>query len=68
MNYKRGDKVRVVDAIDRDVHDVSAWIGRAGIVKRSGVLLEGLVEVTFAGPFPGGRLAQFWPEELEAIS
>ena len=59
--------VRVVRALDRDIYDVSGFIGRQGVVERleyegCGQSYPGdpLVEVRF----DDGRREAFWREEL----
>lgn len=68
--YQPGMPVRVVDAIDRDVHDVSAFIGSRGVVE----YLE--YECGCGQRFPDdpmvgilfrdGRRQEFWSEEIAA--
>jgi hypothetical protein len=62
-----GDTVKVVDALDPEIHDVSAFIGSVGTV----VFLdygdpEFSEDPLFAVDFGTGELPEgFWPEELQ---
>jgi hypothetical protein len=65
MAIRLNSIVQVVDAVDREVHDVSRFIGRIGEVIRCGVSDE---DPTFADAFLVGFCDDtkelFWPEEL----
>ena len=69
--YKIGQIVRVVCAIDTEIHDVSKRIGNIGEVLRfGGVGLfsndPGFAEMIHVG-FCDGTEESFWPEELGAL-
>ena len=67
--YQPGMHVRVVDAIDRDVHDVSEFIGSYGVVEYleyecgSGQHYpdDPMVGILFRD----GSRQEFWSEEIE---
>jgi len=67
--YQPGDRVRVVQTIDPEVVDLSAYVGRTGQVEH----LEydcGCGQSYPADPmigvrFDDGNLIEFWHEELE---
>lgn len=67
--YQPGERVRVVQAIDQEVSDLRAFIGRSGVV----LYLEyscGCGQTYPEDPMIGVRLddgaeQEFWPEELE---
>ena len=65
MPIQQHSIVLVVDAIDREIHDVSRFIGRIGEVIRCGV---SDLDPTFADAFLVGfcddATELFWPEEL----
>lgn len=69
--FQPGDEVVVIDAIDRDVHDLSEYIGQRGQVE----YLEyscGCGQHYPDDPMIGVRLAcgkhiEFWPEELQLV-
>jgi hypothetical protein len=65
MAIRLNSIVQVVDAIDREVHDVASFIGRLGEVIRRGTR-DG--DTTFAEMFLvgfcDGNTELFWPEEL----
>ena len=57
--------VRVVQAVDREIYDVSTFIGRMGIVKgeaESPSIGEPFTIVRFSD----GQEEAFWPEEIKA--
>lgn len=56
-------KVRVVDAIERSIYDVSLYIGRLGIVLGY-VGFADMLDVKFTD----GSCESFWPEELQVLS
>jgi hypothetical protein len=65
MTFRQHQIVQVVDAIDRDIHDVSRFIGRVGEVLRIG-LHDGdstFADVVVVG-FCDGTEKWFWPEEV----
>lgn len=70
--YQVGQRVRVVAAVDRGVHDVAAFIGRAGRVDHldyacgCGQSYPGdpMVGVRFSGKV----VEEFWPEELSEVA
>ena len=69
--FQPGDRVRVVDAIDRHVHDVAEHIGRRGLV----VYLEyscGCGQRVPDDPMIGVQFTkkqteEFWAEELALV-
>lgn len=65
-----GSKVRVIDAIDRDIHDVSMWIGHVGTVHMLGTASDELITVDFDKPADGAKVKRvsFWPEELKEVT
>jgi hypothetical protein len=67
--YQPGDGVQIVGAIDREIHDVSEYVGKKGTVDYleyecgCGQIFP---EVPMVGVvFPGGKIEEFWPEELQ---
>ena len=70
--YQPGQIVRVVDAVDTHVHDVSACVGQYGTV----AYLEyecGCGQTYPDGPMIGvvlvnGKQEEFWSEELRAVT
>lgn len=68
---QRGDTVRVIQAIDRHVHDVAAHVGYVGVVE----YLEyscGCGQHFPDSPMIGVRLEEvleeFWPEEVALLT
>jgi hypothetical protein len=59
-----GDLVRVVQATDRDVYDVSSFLFETGTVLKSAHDSTWLFEVRF----DGGREESFWLDELEPLA
>lgn len=66
-----GDAVRVVAAIDRDAHDVSALIGASGVVDyleySCGCGQRFPDDPMIGVRFPDGRVEEFWSEELSEV-
>lgn len=69
--FQVGDRVVVVDAVDRDIFDLSAYVGRGGVVE----YLEyscGCGQHYPDDPMVGIRLAgeviDFWKEEISLSS
>lgn len=70
--FQPGDFVRVVAAVDKEIHDVSSFIGRFGVVK----YLEydcGCGQSFPDDPMLGirfftGEMTEFWPEEVASCS
>jgi hypothetical protein len=65
MAIRLNSIVQVVDAVDRDIYDVTQFIGRVGEVLRCGAADS---DATFADAvlvgFCDGATELFWPEEL----
>jgi hypothetical protein len=68
--YQPHDRVRVVAAVDRDICDVTPYIGRFGVVAwleyRCGCGQSYPKTPMVGVKFHGGAVEEFWPEELEA--
>lgn len=70
--FQPGDLIRVVQAVDPEIHDVGEWVGRTGLVDYleyecgAGQTYPGdpMIGVKFSEP----ATEEFWPEELEAVS
>lgn len=61
------DRVRVVRAIDADVHDVSRFVGFSGVVRYleySCGCGQSFPADPMVGVDVGGETEEFWPEEL----
>ena len=69
--YQPGDAVRVVQAVDRSIHDVTLFVGHVGVVD----YLEYSCGCGQAFPddpmigvtFEGGLSEEFWREEVESV-
>jgi hypothetical protein len=67
--YQPGQQVKVVDAIDIEIHDVSMHIGKTGVTKalyypnESGYPSDPIVVVEFLD----GSGEGFWPEEITPL-
>ena len=63
--------VRVTDAVDREVYDVSAYIGQIGVVRyleySSGVGQRFPQDPMINVVLDDGQEESFWQEELEAV-
>jgi hypothetical protein len=67
-----GEIIRVVQAIDEEIHDVSSYIGRFGLVKYLEYSCgcgqsypdDPMIGVRFAD----GKIEEFWKEELEPVT
>ncbi len=69
--FQPGGNACVVAAIDKDIHDVSGFVGKIGVVQYLEYSCgcgqsypdDPMIGVTF----PDGRREEFWKEELAAI-
>ena len=68
--FQRGEIVRVVGVTDADIHDVSRFVGRLGLVDYleydCGAGQSYPRDPMIGVRFPRGDAEEFWPEELAA--
>lgn len=69
--HQPGDVVRIVQAIDREVHDVARFVGRVGRVEyleyRCGCGQTYPQDPMIGVVFLTGEREEFWREEIEAV-
>lgn len=70
--FQPGDTVRVVRAVDVDIHDVSQFVGRPGMVEYLEYECgcgQQYPDVPMVGVrFASGEVEEFWPEEIEVTT
>lgn len=68
--YQPGDSVTIVDAIDQDIHDVSAFVGRMGRVEyleyECGCGQSYPDNPMIGVRFESGDIEEFWREEISS--
>lgn len=62
------NKVRVIEAVDREVYDVSSYVGSVGVVTAIDTTFVSAEHPMYEVKFTRGRREIFWPEELELVS